>query len=48
MIDVIRNIREIATTVQGTTSMNDDRHEQMQDIIELCDNLSDHFIDDMK
>jgi len=46
MITIIRSIKNIALEVRQTTSVNDDRHEQMQDIAELCDELLIRCIDD--
>ena len=46
MVDVISSIKKIAIDIRMTTSANDDRHDKLQDIIELCDEHVDHFIDD--
>ena len=46
MTDAIRSIKRIAIDMISTTSVNDDRHEKLQDIIELCDEHTAHSIDD--
>jgi hypothetical protein len=46
MVDVISSIRKIASDIRKTTSVNDDKYDKLQDIIELCDEYRDHFIDD--
>lgn len=45
MTDVISSIKRIAIDMQTTTSRTDDRHDKLQDIIELCDEYRDHFTD---
>ena len=46
MVDVIYSIKKIAIDMRKTTSVNDDRYDKLQDIIELCDEYTDHFTDD--
>lgn len=46
MTDVISSIRKLARDMQKTTSVNDDRHDKLQGIIDLCEGYADHFIDD--
>ena len=46
MITLIRSIRDIALNMRDVTSRNDPHREKLQDILDLCDELSDHFIGD--
>ena len=46
MIDNVNQIKEIATDIRDTTSTNDGRHKQSEDIMRLCDGLILHFVDD--
>ena len=48
MMDIIRQIKKLATEMLKGTSTNDDRHEMLRDQIDLCDEAINHFTDDMK
>ena len=48
MIDIIRQIKKLATEMRAATSTNDDRHETLRDISDLCDEAMKHFTDDGK
>ena len=46
MITIVRGIRERAVTMRDTTSRNDPHRQMLQEIVDFCDKLSDHFIGD--
>lgn len=46
MMGIVRSIKNIALDLRNTTSKNDDRYEKLQDIVGLCDDLTDRFADD--
>ncbi len=48
MIDILRNIEKSAMAMQDTTSINDSRYNELQQIIVLCHEGMAHFIDDGK
>jgi hypothetical protein len=46
MLGIIRSIKNRALEMRNTTSVNDDRYEGLQDISDLCDELSNRCMDD--
>jgi hypothetical protein len=48
MLGIINSIKNLALEMRTTTSVNDDNHERLQDISDMCDELSNRIIDDGK
>ena len=48
MITIIHNIRERAVGMRDVTSRNDPHRETLQEIVDFCDELSEHFIGDRR
>ncbi len=46
MLVRIRQIKALALEMRNTTSTNDDRHEKLRGIVDLCDEMIEHCIDD--
>ena len=46
MITIVRSIRERAVGMRDKTSHNDPHRQKLQEIVDFCDKLSDHFIGD--
>lgn len=46
MFDQLNKIKTTAIEMRDTTSKNDDRREDLQNIINICNELISHFIDD--
>lgn len=46
MIGIINSIKNIALEMKQTTSVNDDRHDGLQGIADLCDELLTRCIDE--
>lgn len=48
MLGIINSIKNLALEMRKTTSTNDDNHERLQDISDLCDELIGRVVDDGK
>ncbi len=46
MLGIINSIKNLALEMRKTTSTNDDNHERLQDISDLCDELINRVGDD--
>ena len=46
MITIVRGIRERAVAMRDVTSRNDPHRQKLQEIVDFCDKLSEHFIGD--
>lgn len=46
MIILMRRIRANASDMLATTSRNDPHRAKLQETIDLCDEILDHYIDD--
>ena len=46
MITLVRNIRELAVGMRDMTSRNDPHRQKLQEIVDFCDKLAEHFIGD--
>ena len=46
MITIVRSIRELAVIMRDVTSRNDPHRQKLQEIVDFCDKLSEHFIGD--
>ena len=46
MITIVRSIKKLAINMRDMTSRNDPHREKLQEIVDFCDKLSDHFIGD--
>ena len=46
MITIVRSIQKRASDMRDMTSRNDPHRQKLQEIVDFCDKLSDHFIGD--
>ena len=46
MITIVRSIQERVVGMRDVTSRNDPHRQKLQEIVDFCDELTEHFIGD--